>query len=128
MAVASPSRAVDQPSTRPPATCPATIAVRCSSGRRDFLIPQSSLVGYIGLQHVKSDVDDHVFLSADHLAAAELDKDRTGIEAIILRRPFRMAKEGGMDTSITERQRLTVDAYRPVLRSEEHTSELPSLM
>src|SRR3546814_3733596 len=93
MAVASPSRAVDQPSTRPPATCPATIAVRCSSGRRDFLIPQSSLVGYIGLQHVKSDVDDHVFLSADHLAAAELDKDRTGIE-----------------------------------RSEEHTSELQSLM
>src|SRR3546814_6458991 len=81
-----------------------------------FLIPQSSLVGYFGLQHVKSDVDDHVFLSADHLAAAELDKDRTGIEAILLRRLFRMAKEGGIDTSITERQRLTVDAYRPVLK------------
>src|SRR3546814_13281560 len=27
-----------------------------------------------------------------------------------------MAKEGGIDTSITERQRLTVDAYRPVLK------------
>src|SRR3546814_6812124 len=84
------------------------------STRTDTLFPYTTL--FRSLQHVKSDVDDHVFLSADHLAATELDKDRTGIEAIILRRLVRMAKEGGIDTIITERQRLTVDAYRPVLK------------
>ncbi len=34
-------------------------------------------------QHVERDVDDHVFLPAHHLAPAELDEDRAGVEPMV---------------------------------------------
>ncbi len=42
---------------------------------------------------IQSDIDDHVFLSADHFAAPDLKQDLTGIQAVDFRCALGMAKE-----------------------------------
>jgi hypothetical protein len=53
----------------------------------------------LALQDVEGDVDDHVFLAADHAAAAELDQDGAGVEAVILGRGLGVAQEAGIDAN-----------------------------
>ena len=61
----------------------------------------------LALEHVESDVDDHVLLSADHFAAADLGQDGPGIDAVVVRGFLGVAQEGRIDPSIAERQRLS---------------------
>jgi hypothetical protein len=67
------------------------------------------------LYNIKSDVSDHVFLPPDHPAPAEFDHNRTHINAIFRAHPFRVAKEGGINTGIPKTQSLAVDPDRTVL-------------
>lgn len=45
------------------------------------------------LHPIERDIDDHIFLPADHLAATNFDQDRAGIDAIICGRFFGMVQE-----------------------------------
>jgi len=49
---------------------------------------------------IERDVEDHVFLSAHHLAPSEFDKDLASVEAIVGRRFFGVAQEAGIDACI----------------------------
>src|SRR3546814_9482597 len=60
--------------------------------------------------------DLHVLLAADHLAAAQLDQDRTGVETVIGRSLLSVAEEARIDPGIAERERFAVDAHRAVLQ------------
>src|SRR3546814_13027671 len=68
------------------------------------------------LEHIECDVDDHVLLAADHLAAAQLDQERTGVETVIGRSLLSVAEEARIDPGIAERQRFAVDAHRAALQ------------
>jgi hypothetical protein len=43
------------------------------------------------LHHIERDIDDHVLLAADHLAAARFGEDRAGINAVVCGCLFRVA-------------------------------------
>src|SRR3546814_17307085 len=60
--------------------------------------------------------DLHVLLAADHLAAAQLDQDRTGVETVIGRSLLSVAEEARIDPAIAERERFAVEAHRAVLQ------------
>ena len=49
--------------------------------------------GLFSACQIERDIDDHVFLTPDHLAAADFGQDRAGIEAMVLRRLFGVAQE-----------------------------------
>src|SRR3546814_11812764 len=68
------------------------------------------------LEHIECDVDDHVLLAADHLAAAQLDQDRTGVETVIGRSLLSVAEEARIEPGIAERESFAVDAHRAVLK------------
>jgi hypothetical protein len=60
------------------------------------------------------DVDDHVLLAADEAAAAGLDEDLTGVEAVVAGGPFGVPQEARTDPGVAQRQRLAVDADRAI--------------
>jgi hypothetical protein len=55
------------------------------------------------LHHIERDIDDHILLPADHLAAACLGEDGAGIDAVIGCCLFGMAQEGRVHPGIAER-------------------------
>src|SRR3546814_19112919 len=60
--------------------------------------------------------NDHGLLAADHLAAAQLGQDRTGVETVSGRSLHSVAEEARIDPGIAERERFAVDAHRAVLQ------------
>src|SRR5277367_3120693 len=56
-----------------------------------------------------SDVDDHIFLTADHLALAELDQDVARRYAEFDRRPLREEQERRVDSGVSDRQAAAID-------------------
>lgn len=68
--------------------------------------------GFAFLDHVEGDVDDHVFLPADHLATAQFHEDGAGVEAVGFGGLFRMTQEGGINPGIAQREGLAVDPNR----------------
>src|SRR3546814_3712435 len=73
---------------------------------RQFLVPNE----------VEGDIDDHIFLAADHPPPAELDQDLAGIETILFGRLFGMAQETGINACIAQAESLAIDAHRAVLQ------------
>ncbi len=74
------------------------------------------LSGIASSHEIERDVDDHVFLAADHATPAELDQDGASVEAVRRRGLLGVPQEGGIDAGITERQRFAIDAHRAVLQ------------
>jgi len=55
---------------------PGTLTVLAGRGRHGAVASSASL------DHVQGDIDDHVFLAADHLAAPQFDQDSPRVEAV----------------------------------------------
>lgn len=70
-------------------------------------------------EQVESDVGDHVLLAADHPAAADLDEEGTGVDAVLLGGGFGVAQETRVDARVAEGQGFPVDAHVPVLDLDE---------
>ncbi len=45
------------------------------------------------LREVEGRIDDHIFLTADHAASADLHENRTSIDAVLLGRRLGVAEE-----------------------------------
>src|SRR5690606_23596253 len=58
------------------------------------------------LHEVQRDVDDHVFLTADHTPCAELDQDRAHVQAVVGRGLLGMAQEARIHAGVAEAERL----------------------
>src|SRR5271166_6089299 len=65
--------------------------------------------GRATLRKFERNFDDHVFLTADSFASADLGQDFARIDAEFFRRAFSMPKEAGIDPAVAERQRGTID-------------------
>src|SRR3546814_14593179 len=94
-----------------------------SASSNDAGLPRFSGGGLV--DHIECDVDDHVLLAADHLAAAQLDQDRTGVETVIGRSLLSVAEEARLNPGIAERERFAVAANRAGLQRPDNI--LPSL-
>src|SRR3546814_7453164 len=81
-----------------------------SASSNDAGLPRFSGGGL--LEHIECDVDDHVLLAADHLAAAQLDQDRTGVDTVIGRSLLSVAEDARIAPGIAERERFVVDPQR----------------
>ena len=55
------------------------------------------------LHEIERDIHDHVFLTADHSAAAKLDQDFSRIDAVPARGSLRVTQEARINTRETER-------------------------
>src|SRR3546814_16624736 len=75
---------------------------------RQFLVPNE----------VEGDIDDHIFLAADHPPPAELDQDLAGIETILFGRIFGMAQETGINACIAQAARIALEEYGDETRRE----------
>lgn len=64
---------------------------------------------------VEGDVRDHVLLAADQLAAADLDQDGAGVQAVPGGGGFGVAEEAGVDAGVAEGEGFAVDPDLAVL-------------
>jgi hypothetical protein len=63
---------------------------------------------------VEGDVGDHVLLALHEAAPADLDEERTYVDAVPLRCGLGVPKEGSVDPGVAEGEGLTVDPNWPV--------------
>src|SRR5690606_26167461 len=68
-----------------------------------------------GPAEVEGDIDDHVFLSADQPAAADLDEDAPHVDAVALRCRLGVPEEARVHPGVPEAEGLSVDPDRTVL-------------
>jgi hypothetical protein len=47
----------------------------------------------------RANVDDHVFLAADHAPASKLNQDVAGVHAVVLRGSLRVPEKAGVDAA-----------------------------
>ena len=55
---------------------------------------------FFGLEQIKRDIDDHVFLATDHAAPAQLDQNVDRLEAILLGGLLGVAQETRIDPGV----------------------------
>src|SRR5690554_576272 len=68
------------------------------------------------LQKIQRHVHNHVFLATHHAAFAQFNQNIHGLQAVFLRRHFRMTQEAGVHTGVAQGQGFSVNPYRTVLQ------------
>ena len=66
------------------------------------LLVRRSHSGILVVGQIQCHIHDHIFLSANHFAFAKFDQDRTGIDAKLLARAFRVPQKTRINSGIAE--------------------------
>src|SRR5262245_48969419 len=69
----------------------------------------------VRVREVECDVDDHVFLAADHSSPSEFEEDLDGGNVVSGAGRFGVAEEAAVDAGIAKGEGFSVDSYWTVL-------------